>query len=165
MRPIARKQNLLIQEVDNELMVYDQKRDVCHCLNPVAAKVWNYCDGYNTVEDIAKFLEQELEVSADTDIRGLVWVALEELGNFHLIKEYRREEIVSTPTISRRKAVKQATLVGGFALGALFPMVSSIAAPAAAQAASKAKPPSKEDSDKDKSKTSKENSNKNKNKK
>lgn len=141
MKPIARTQNLLIQKVDNELMVYDQERDVCHCLNPVAARVWNYCDGYNTVEDITKFLEQELEVSADTDINDLVWLALEELGSFHLIKEYHPEQIVSTPTISRRKVMKKATLVGGFALGALFPMVSSITAPAAAQAASKTDPP------------------------
>jgi len=148
MRAIARTQNLLIQEVDNELMVYDQERDVCHCLNPVAAKVWNYCDGYNTVDDIATFLEQELEVPAETDIKGLVWQALEELGSLHLIQEYRQEQLVFTSTISRRKVMKQATLVGGFALGALFPMVTSIAAPAAVQAASHAQPPSPEDCNK-----------------
>lgn len=136
MIPVARTENLLIQELDNELIVYDQERDICHCLNPLAARVWHYCDGQNTVEDIAQFLTEELEISADTDIRGLVWLTLDELESLHLMKQYLGTPIVSTPTISRRKVIKRATLVGGFALGTLFPMVRSITSPALADMAS-----------------------------
>ena len=79
MIPVARTANILITEVDNEVMIYDRERDACHCLNPIATKVYYYADGRNTVDDIATFLEQELELSEYVDIRGLVWLALEEL--------------------------------------------------------------------------------------
>jgi hypothetical protein len=137
MIPVARRENITIQELENELMIYDKERDNYHCLNLIAATVWRYCDGHSTVEDIAEFIEQELEISAETDIRGLVWLALEELESCHLIKEYLREPVVeATPGVSRRKVMKQATLVGGFALGALFPMVRSLVAPEPAMALS-----------------------------
>lgn len=130
MIPVARTENLLIQEVDDELMVYDQEGNTCHCLNPVAARVWHYCDGYNTVDDISKFLEEELEISADTDIRDLVWLALEELESFGLMKEYLREPIPIKMGLSRRKVLgKTGRLAGGLVAGALFPMVQSILAP------------------------------------
>lgn len=138
MLPVARTEKLLVQEVENELVVYDQETNAAHCLKPVAAIVWHYCDGQNTVEDIAHFLERELNISADAgvDIRGLVYLSLEELEQYHLIKQYLREPVV-TPAISRRKTLKTATLVGGFALGSMFPLVRSIMAPSPAMAASK----------------------------
>ena len=46
--PQARRSGLIIQEVDSEILIYDQETDKAHCLNPTAAKVWNYCDGETT---------------------------------------------------------------------------------------------------------------------
>ena len=137
MIPVARTEKLLIQEVDNELIVYDEEQDTAHCLNPMAARVWHYCDGQNTVEDIAKLLEKELDIPAeeDVDMRGLVWLTLEELERFNLIKEYL-PQLTSASSISRRKAIKKASLVGAFAIGSLFPVVKSIVAPTPAMAAS-----------------------------
>jgi hypothetical protein len=137
MIPVARTEKLLIQEVDNELIVYDEERDTAHCLNPMAARVWHYCDGQNTVEDIAKLLEKELDIPADSDVdmRGLVWLTLEELERFHLIKEYLKQP-TGVSNISRRKVIKTASLVGGFAIGSLFPVVKSIVAPVPAMAIS-----------------------------
>jgi hypothetical protein len=107
MIPVARTENILLTEVDNEVMIYDRENDSCHCLNPVAAQVWRYCDGYNTVDDIANLLEQEMALpeDAELDIRGLVWLALEELERCHLIKEYVREPIPDEVGVSRRKVL------------------------------------------------------------
>jgi hypothetical protein len=129
MIPVARTENILLTEVDNEVMIYDRENDSCHCLNPVAAQVWRYCDGYNTVDDIANLLEQEMELpeDSDMDIRGLVWLALEELERCNLIKEYVREPIPDEVGVSRRKVLgKTAKFAGVVAIGTLFPMVQSI---------------------------------------
>jgi hypothetical protein len=143
MIPLARTKNLLITQVGEEVIVYDRERDTAHCLNAMAARVWHYCDGQNTVEDIAKLLEEDLEVSADEDVdwRGLVWLTLEELQRFYLIQEYLSQPISSVvqsageSRVSRRKMIKTATLVGGFAIGSMFPLVKSIVAPSPAMAA------------------------------
>jgi hypothetical protein len=143
MIPLARTNKLLITQVGEEVIVYDQERDTAHCLNAMAARVWHYCDGQNTVEDIAKLLEEDLEVSADEDVdwRGLVWLTLEELQRFYLIQEYVSQPIspvvqsADALRVSRRKMIKTATLVGGFALGSMFPLVKSIVAPSPAMAA------------------------------
>jgi hypothetical protein len=143
MIPLARTNNLLITQVGEEVIVYDQERDTAHCLNAMAARVWHYCDGQNTVEDIAKLLEEDLEVSADEDVdwRGLVWLTLEELERFYLIQKYLSQPLspvvqsAGESRVSRRKMIKTATLVGGFALGSMFPLVKSIVAPSPAMAA------------------------------
>ena len=137
MIPVARTANIFITEVDNEVMIYDRETDACHCLNPIATKVYYYADGRNTVDDIATFLEQELELSEDVDIRGLVWLALEELEKCHLLKEYLREPLPDALGMSRRKVLGKTTkLVGAAAIGVLFPMIQSVIAPKLAMAAS-----------------------------
>jgi hypothetical protein len=143
MIPLARTNNLLITQVGEEVIVYDRERDTAHCLNAMAARVWHYFDGQNTVEDIAKLLEEDLELSADEDVdwRGLVWLTLEELQRFYLIQEYLSQPIspvvqsAGESRVSRRKMIKTATLVGGFAIGSMFPLVKSIVAPAPGMAA------------------------------
>ena len=133
MIPIARTEKLLIQEVGNELIIYDRERNASHCLNPMAAQVWHYCDGQNTIKDIAKLLEKEL--NQDIDTQQLVWQALEDLERCHLIEEYISQS-TNAASISRRKVIKTAVLVGGFAIGSLSPVIRSIIAPTPAMAGS-----------------------------
>jgi hypothetical protein len=137
MIPVARQKNLLIQEVGNELVLYDQQTNKSHCLNSVAACVWNHCNGQNSVEDIARFLTQELNIPANAgvDIRGLVYLSLEELEQYGLIERYLSAP-TAVATLSRRTVVKTATLAGGFAIGSMFPLVKSIIAPTPAMASS-----------------------------
>jgi hypothetical protein len=140
MIPIARTENLLIQEVGHELIVYDQDNDSSHCLNPVATRVWELSDGQNTVNDIARQLEKELKLDEDVDIRGLVWLTLEELERYNLIADYLKQP-VSSVNVSRRQVIKTATLVGAFAVGSMFPLVKTIVAPSPAMACSETCPP------------------------
>ena len=137
MIPVARSEELLIQQVGDELIVYDEENNGSYCLNPMAARVWHYCDGQHTVKDIAKLLEKELDIPGDEDVdtRGLVWLTLEELERFGLIKEYVKQPIGASG-ISRRTVIKTGALVGGFAVGSIFPLVQSIVAPTSAMAVS-----------------------------
>lgn len=137
MIPIAKIENLLIEEVGNELIVYDQQNHSSYCLNPIASTVWHHCNGNNTINDIAKLLEKELNLSAnpDVDIRGLVYLTVEELEGYNLIKDYVKQPIDAS-AIPRRKVVKKGVLLGAFAVGSMFPLVRSIVAPEATMALS-----------------------------
>ncbi|MBD2663364.1 hypothetical protein B6N60_03242 [Richelia sinica FACHB-800] len=139
MIPVARTENLLLQDIGNELIIYDQKNNSSHCLTPIAARVWELSNGQNTVNEIANKLEKEFDLptNSDVDVRGLVWLTLEELERYSLIKEYLKQPTtVEIAGMSRRKVIKTATLVGGFAIGSMFPLVKSIVAPEPAMAGS-----------------------------
>ncbi|WP_254172998.1 PqqD family peptide modification chaperone [Planktothrix pseudagardhii] len=130
MIPVARTENLLLQDIGNELIIYDQDNNSSHCLTPLAVRVWELSNGQNTVNDIARKLEKEFNLpgNSDVDMRGLVWLTLEELERYSLIKEYLRQPATNVIAgMSRRQAIKTATLVGGFAIGSMFPAVKSLA--------------------------------------
>src|SRR5437870_3077851 len=80
----ARRDRLLVEDVRQELVVYDLERWTVHLLNPVAALVWRCCDGRTTVARLAALLRDELELSANED---LVLLALDELESKHLLEE------------------------------------------------------------------------------
>src|ERR1041385_1528120 len=82
--PVARTESLIVKEVDGETLVYDLKTDKAHCLNNTAARVWQNCDGRNTVSDIATLLGADLGVHVKDEV---VWLALDQLTRFKLLKE------------------------------------------------------------------------------
>src|ERR1043165_8430598 len=82
--PAARTDSLVIKDLEDEVLVYDLKRDKAHCLNQTAAFIWKHCDGEMRVEEMARLLEQELGMTVDDDV---VWLALGQLGRFHLLKD------------------------------------------------------------------------------
>jgi hypothetical protein len=130
MLPTARKNNLLVEDVGEEVVVYDQERYRAHCLNRTAAMVWNNCNGQRTPEEIAAILQQELNPLADTD---LVLLSLDRLEAAHLL-----QDPVERPTdqkrLSRRRFVRRVGTVGLLSL--LLPAVQSIVAPTPAFAQS-----------------------------
>jgi hypothetical protein len=125
----ARKDGLVVQELQGETLVYDVRRDRAHCLNRVASLVWHRSDGRTSVGDMARLLERELGTPVDEQVVSL---ALERLGKAHLLRER-----ISAPTgpaaHSRREIIRKLSLAGGVAL--LLPVVDSIVAPTPASAA------------------------------
>jgi len=120
--PRARKENLIVKDVDGEMLVYDLTNDKAHCLNKTAALVWNSCDGQSTVSEIAQFLTAQTKTKVDD---AVVWLALDQLQKFNLL-----EAAPAAPAhlagMTRRQWVRNV----GFAAVAL-PAIISIAAPAA----------------------------------
>jgi len=51
---MARQNGIVVQEMPDEVLVYDLDSNKAHCLNQSAALVWKSCDGTNTVGDIVK---------------------------------------------------------------------------------------------------------------
>jgi Coenzyme PQQ synthesis protein D (PqqD) len=119
------QQNIIIQQVGDELLLYDEVRHQAFCLNPVCASVWTLCDGENSISAIAQAATSQLNVTVDEQIAML---ALQELRRDGLVKPLH--EAIAIPTISRRDLVQRL----GASAAILIPVVVAIAAPTAAQA-------------------------------
>ncbi|MDT5062871.1 MAG: hypothetical protein QOH63_3330 [Acidobacteriota bacterium] len=126
-KPQARKDGLVINELSNEMVVYDLESHKAHCLNQTAALVWRRCDGRTTPAGIAASLRRELKTSINED---LVWYALAQLGKDHLLTESIAPTIAGAQ-LSRRELVKRLGLAAVIAV----PLITTIVAPTAVEAA------------------------------
>ena len=115
-RPVARKLDLVTREMPDEMLVYDLKTHQAHCLNQTAATVWKYCNGKNSVTDIAELLALETSTAVD---EAATWLAVERLGKANLLEERITPSAGST-RLSRRETVKRLGM--GFALAVLVVM-------------------------------------------
>jgi Coenzyme PQQ synthesis protein D (PqqD) len=118
--PIARSEDLLVEELGDELLVYDRDSDEAHSLDASAAAIWRACDGTNTVPGMAADLVLEDAVVQST---------VEQLGELGLLLPGSFE----TAGHSRRALLRHG-LVAGAAGVAAVPVIRSIVAPSAAQA-------------------------------
>ena len=124
--PRARKEDLVVEELPDETLVYDLKRHKAHCLNRSATVVWRHCDGRTTLSEMATILEEELELPQDEDI---VRLALERLRKAKLLEGGMN--IPQEPTgPSRRELVRKLAVLGGLAI--VLPVVTSLTSPVAA---------------------------------
>ena len=124
--PLARKNGLLIQELSDEMLIYDQVHLKAHCLNDTAARIWRRCDGKSGVSRLAADLEKELSAPVD---EAVIWLALKQFSKARLLDSPIANYAVDG--ISRRDLLRRAGVVAAVAL----PIVTSIIAPKAAQAA------------------------------
>jgi Coenzyme PQQ synthesis protein D (PqqD) len=121
--PLAREEGLVIQELPDELLIYDLDRHEAHCLNQTAAFIWKRCDGKTTVAEMAARLGKELNAPGDEEV---IWFALDQLGKFHLLRE-RATRPSDVRRVSRREVLRKAGLAAAVGL----PLVTSILAPTA----------------------------------
>lgn len=117
--PTARKSGLVVQEVPDEVLVFDLESNKAHCLNQTAALVWKSCDGSTSVPEIAKFIEKETGKAVNDD---LVWLAIDQLNDSRLL-EAKIANPVSGQT--RREVIRKIGLASMIAI----PVVASLVAP------------------------------------
>ena len=116
-RPRARADELVVEELGDELLVYDLRTDAAHSLDAPAAAVWRACDGETSPAEIA--------AATGTSPEGVE----------HALRELAERDLVEAPAEhSRREAVKIGVTAG--AIGVAIPIVRSIVAPTAAEAQS-----------------------------
>ena len=128
----ARTNGLVIKKLADEVLVYDTERNNAHCLNRNAALIWEHCDGARTVRELSEILQSTTNdrAIADKEAEDLVWVALEQLEESHLLQTQLAKQ-PATNRLSRRQVMKAM----GIAAVIAVPVVSTIVAPTAAQAA------------------------------
>ena len=122
--PKKRLRNVRVEEFQGEVLVYDLDNHRAHCLNGVAARVWNLCDGTRSVAQIAAAVADDPTAPAD---EALVWSALTELDAASLLDT---PIDIAADEPSRRSAIAKI----GWA--AAIPLVLSIAVPEPAYAQS-----------------------------
>jgi hypothetical protein len=126
--PLARSNDLVVEELDGELLIYDRTNKRAHCLGPLAAQVFQKCDGNTNIEAIAIALDvSEVDVAR----------AIEELEGTELLDSPQLEIVNGNGRsggITRRELTKRSAQVGGAVVAA--PLILSIAAPTAMAAIS-----------------------------
>ena len=134
MQKPRRIQTVHVEELENELCIYDWQRKEVHNLNPTAALVWELCDGQTTPQQMAQRLQAASDLD-ETQAEDVVWMTLEELEQAHLLES----EVVQPAGgshMSRRTLLKQMGVAA-----ALLPVVVTIVAPGPAQAQTPGVPP------------------------
>jgi hypothetical protein len=126
--PKARQARLVVEELADETLVYDENSHQAHCLNESAALVWKHCDGTMSVSEMARLLEEKAKAPASNDV---VWFALQQLKKFRLL-EAPDVGVARTEQLTRRELIRRL----GIAAAVTLPLVTSIVAPEAAKAAS-----------------------------
>ncbi len=115
--PTKRHDHLLVQELDGELVIYDQKSNHAHRLNLTAGSVWKACDGQSTTEQIAQRAQ------------------LGETFVYDALSQLEQAQLLETSVPRQGLSGKQmAGLAAGVAI--MAPVVESLVAPTAAAAGS-----------------------------
>jgi len=114
--PIARHDDLVIERLPGETVVYDLRTHQVHCLNPAAVRAWELCDGSHTRKDLAEALQGEFNLPSDETVVDYVLTSLQKAALLpaHSLEAERTQ-------VSRRAVMKRLTLAAGVA--ALLPSV------------------------------------------
>lgn len=124
--PTARTNGLVVQDVPDEVLVYDLESNKAHCLNQTAAMVWRACDGKTSVPEIARLIGSQTGEKVSDD---LVWLAIDQLQENSLLEAQIQSKFAGQ---SRREALKRIWMASMIAL----PIIASLAAPKSVMASS-----------------------------
>jgi hypothetical protein len=125
--PKARRREIIVKELENEVLVYDETNHKAHCLNQTAALVWKFCDGRTSIPRMTQLLEKE---TSGTVPEQTVWLAIKQLEGSRLLDVPAAQRAL-IPQVSRR-AVMRTIGIAAIAL----PIITTITNPTAASAAS-----------------------------
>lgn len=117
--PTARQNGLVIQEMPDEVLVYDLDSNKAHCLNQSAAFIWKSCDGAKSVPDIVREFETNGRGKVTEDF---VWLAIDQLNENGLLTGDVAPRFAGQ---SRRQVLKTIGLASLVAL----PVIASLVAP------------------------------------
>lgn len=125
--PLGKRENLVVQEFDDEVLVYDLVENKAFCLNQTSSLVWQLCDGKTSVTKISQKITEKLKTPANED---LVWFAIEQLKKENLIENISS---LTNPFVgsSRREIIRKVALSSMIAL----PIISTVIAPLPVQCA------------------------------
>jgi hypothetical protein len=123
-RPVARSEDLLVEEIHDETVVFDTRTREAHCLSPLAAAVFAHCDGETSTDELATLTSDSLGEPVDAE---RVRDALAQLDERSLLADSSQQD-----GLSRRQMVKKTAVAGGLVASA--PLITSVFPPTAAAA-------------------------------
>ena len=126
--PQSRSHNLTMQELGDEILIYDLEKNRAFCLNQTSALVWQHSTGRNSVAAIALSLSGILRQPVSEQ---MILLALDGLNKENLMVA-ESVAFLSSKGVSRRKLLRDAALSSAIAL----PVISALTAPTPVQAQS-----------------------------
>ena len=127
-KPLARKADIVVQDLRDEILIYDLVTNKALALNKTSSIVWQYCDGTKTIKELADLLSIKFKTIITNDF---VWMSIEQLKKENLI-EIGSLQYTPFEGLSRREMVRKVGLTSLIAL----PIISSLIVPTAVNAAS-----------------------------
>jgi len=127
-RPIARTQNIVVQKMGDEILLYDLVADKALCLNDTSARIWLLLDGNKTSSEISDEISVQTKSLVSEEI---VWLAVDQFQKDGLL-ETGLGDYEHFKGLSRREVIRKI----GFTSAIMLPLVSSIIAPQAFMAQS-----------------------------
>lgn len=82
--PVARAENLIVQEFNGETLIYDKLTHKAFCLNATAALIWQACDGRNDANEITRRLTRLSDANVPCEV---VHLGLQQLAAQNLLVE------------------------------------------------------------------------------
>lgn len=125
-KPIVKTENLVIQELANELLIYDLDNHKAFCLNQTSMLVWQNCDGDKGISEIASEMSRRLNQPVKGEV---VWLALEDFKKEGLLK-FETETPDGLEGLNRRQVIRKI----GLASLVTLPIISGLIAPTAVSA-------------------------------
>lgn len=117
--PLARTDDLIVQALNDEMLLYDTRAERAHVLNKTSAAVWKLSDGRRTVPQLTKLVARELHAEPDAD---LVWLALAQLSKAGLLEQPAAVPLAAT--LTRREFLQKAAVAA-----MVIPVIKTISAP------------------------------------
>lgn len=81
-----KREDLIVKEMGEEIVLYDQEANQVHSLNATASLIFNLCDGENSTEEIVEEMRSRFDIDEKTVLRDVERV-LSELKKKGLLKE------------------------------------------------------------------------------
>ena len=129
-KPISRRENIVVQELENEVLIYDLSLNKAFCLNESSAIIWQMCDGKKTISEISRAVGKKLDSNISEEF---VWLAIEQFRKDNLLSNDFAGIFESVfAGMTRREVIRKV----GFTSMIALPVVASLTAPIAASAAS-----------------------------
>jgi len=125
-KPKTRGENIVVQKIEKETLIYDLTTNEAFCLNETSTLVYELCDGNRSVTEIAAELSDREKFPVDADFVGFAIAQLAERG---LLES---GEIDSFGGISRRKLIRKI----GLTSLAVLPTIGLVVSPSAISAQS-----------------------------
>lgn len=126
--PLSRQHEIVIQDLNDETLIYDLQTNQAFCLNETASLIWQLCDGKKSIAELSRIMSEKLGKPVCED---LVRLAIDQLKDRNLF-ENASELKADFSGLSRRALIRKIGLSSMIAL----PLVSAVIAPTATQAAS-----------------------------
>jgi hypothetical protein len=123
--PRARHDDLLVEDILDEVLIYDLRSKQAHCLNATAAAIWRACDGHTSVTALAAGANETIGAPCHEDV---IMLALEQLRERYLIDPLPAS---ASPLVSRRELMERVAVPL-----LLLPLITTLSVPTPAMAQS-----------------------------